>query len=412
MDVLKKINTNQIVIYGAGNVARLAIIYMRNELPQIFNNIIGCAVSTEKRITGRNLENVPIKPIDEYMSVKDKAFFLIAANPRFYSELEKELQGRNIKNYDYFDCNKYVGALEAQWEASNPERYAFFEKNVNLEIMNDEERNSFLSKQLKSSLDFEVNIADHCNLNCQSCNHFSPLAKETFLNLDIMKSDLQRIYNLYGKSIGNVMLLGGEPLLHPQINDVLKIARGSLPEVSVALVTNGILLPKMDKEFWNLMRDLQISLNVTVYPIHFNYEKYEAKAQEYGIKNNFDHASLKGRKEVVKTTYVMPIRDSATFSPYQMYAKCAHANFCVALREGRLYNCSFAANVHHYNAYFQKHIPANEDVSIDIYNSKRADIDEFLKMPNQMCAHCDICGYKYDIPWAVSIKEAHEWMGE
>ena len=302
--------------------------------------------------------------------------------------------------------------MEDLWETSNRKRFRLFQENLTRDLMDDEEYYAFLSKQMKTSLDFEINVADHCNLNCQSCNHFSPLAKETFLEIRRLEKDLQRMNLLYGKNIGHVMLLGGEPLLHPQINTILKVSRDCLPDASISLVTNGILLSKMDEEFWDLMRELRIALNVTVYPIRFDYEKYGAKAQEYGIKHNFDHISLNGRKEVVKTTYVMPIRDIATFSPYQMYAKCAHANFCVALREGRLYNCSFAANVHHYNTYFQKHIPSNEDVSIDIYNSKRADIDEFLKMPSKMCAHCDICGYKYDIPWAVSKKEAHEWMGE
>ena len=30
----------------------------------------------------------------------------------------------------------------------------------------------------------EVNLADHCNLNCQCCDHFSPIAKKTFLDFE------------------------------------------------------------------------------------------------------------------------------------------------------------------------------------------------------------------------------------
>lgn len=34
----------------------------------------------------------------------------------------------------------------------------------------------------KPSLDYvEFHLADHCNLNCRGCGHFSPIADETFL---------------------------------------------------------------------------------------------------------------------------------------------------------------------------------------------------------------------------------------
>lgn len=412
MDILQKVKTNRTVIYGAGNIARLAIIYLKNFMDSFERYVMGCAVSSDKKISNNHLENVPIKIIDDYMDYKEECFVLIAANPRFYPEIEAELRNRGFKNYDYFDCERYVDVMENLWKDSNCKRSHLFQENLARNLIEDEEYYAFLSKQLKTTLDFEVNVADHCNLNCQSCNHFSPLAKETFLEVGRLEKDLQRMNLLYGKNIGHVMLLGGEPLLHPRISTILKVSRDCLPDAFINLVTNGILLSKMDEKFWNLMRDLRISLSVTVYPIGFDYEKYETKAHRYGIKHNFDHSSLKGRKEAVKTTYIMPIKDNPTFSPYQMYAKCAHANFCVVLREGRLYNCSFAANVHHYNYYFHKNIPANEEVSIDIHNNEVNEIDEFLKFPNKMCAHCDICGYKYDIPWAVSKKEAYEWMGE
>ena len=37
----------------------------------------------------------------------------------------------------------------------------------------------------------EVNLADHCNLNCQCCDHFSPIASETFLDFDQYVCDIK-----------------------------------------------------------------------------------------------------------------------------------------------------------------------------------------------------------------------------
>ena len=93
-----------------------------------------------------------------------------------------------------------------------------------------------------------------------------------------------------------------------------------------------------------------------------------------------------------------------------MYAKCEHANRCVVLREGRLYTCPLAANVHHYNKFFGKKIPEGTNVSIDLYNvDEWTKLEEFLKYPNEMCSYCDIYHYTYDIPWAVSKRDIREW---
>ena len=410
--MLNNIKTHKTVIYGAGNIARLAITYLKSEIKNFEEQIAGCAVSSKKRISTGELENLPIRTIDEYLPSKDELFFLVAANPRFLKEIEDELRERKISRYAFFDCEKCKDFLELKWKENSKARYEDFRKNLKKDVLSSEEYYTFLGKQLKKTLNFEINVAEHCNLNCQSCNHFSPLAKEIFLRTDRLEKDLQRISSLYGDDIGNVMLLGGEPLLHPEINEVLCISRKFLPHASISLVTNGLLLAKMDEDFWRLMKELDISLNVTVYPIKFDYEKYERKARECGIKNNFDHSSLGGRSEIVKTTYLMPIRDVPAFNPYEMYARCEHANFCVALKEGRIYSCSFASNIHHYNEYFHKNIPESEEVSINIYENGRKEIDEYLKSPNKMCSHCDICGYKYDIPWRVSEKRAEEWIGE
>ena len=52
----------------------------------------------------------------------------------------------------------------------------------------------------------EVNLADHCNLNCQCCDHFSPIAKKTFLDFEQYVRDIHRISELSGGKIGLMKL--------------------------------------------------------------------------------------------------------------------------------------------------------------------------------------------------------------
>jgi molybdenum cofactor biosynthesis enzyme MoaA len=49
--------------------------------------------------------------------------------------------------------------------------------------------------------------------------------------------------------ISYLRLLGGEPLLHPDITKFIKYAKRYFPETLIGIGTNGILLPKMKNKF-------------------------------------------------------------------------------------------------------------------------------------------------------------------
>jgi MoaA/NifB/PqqE/SkfB family radical SAM enzyme len=80
------------------------------------------------------------------------------------------------------------------------------------------------TKKLKQ-LNFNVMLADHCNLNCAHCNVFSPLAPKTFYDVGAFKNECARISELTGRKIDYIRFAGGEPLLHPDITEFFDIAR-------------------------------------------------------------------------------------------------------------------------------------------------------------------------------------------
>ncbi len=402
LDTLKN---KKIIVYGAGQIGQIAILALREILEKFEEQVIGCAVTTINN-NPKFLEGIEVHSLEYYKNYDNGVIYLIAAKDMYREQMIRELTVRNITNYQYFDSKEFVELLEKMWMSQNKERYLEFKENAN-KVLGNEEYILFLSRQLKQGvLNFEVNLVEHCNLNCQSCNHFSPLAEKKFLNCEQIELDLKQINKLLGSNIGKVMLLGGEPLLHPRLHDLLKIFRGLLPEASIDVVTNGLLIPKMNKEFWELVNNLQIGLSVTKYPINFDYADCEKIAEKNGVHISYGHLS-----EAIKTTYHLPLKDKAEFNPYDMYMKCSHANECVVLREGMLYTCPLAANVQHYNKYFNKHIPEGKEVSIDIYKvGSWQEIEEFLKRPNKMCAYCDIYHYTYNIPWAISKRDISEWQ--
>ena len=96
----------------------------------------------------------------------------------------------------------------------------------------------------------EVHLTHHCNLNCASCTHYAPLyTDEYFKPLDEYMKEIAQLAALYQRSLYQIRLLGGEPLLHPDIMSFCAATRYAFPYTSVEIVTNGILLPTMPQNF-------------------------------------------------------------------------------------------------------------------------------------------------------------------
>ena len=55
----------------------------------------------------------------------------------------------------------------------------------------------------------EIQLAEHCNLNCFGCNHFSQIAQKEFLSLETFTKDLTRLSEISKGLIRRLMLLGG-----------------------------------------------------------------------------------------------------------------------------------------------------------------------------------------------------------
>lgn len=104
-------------------------------------------------------------------------------------------------------------------------------------------------KKGKAFLPFlSLHLVDKCNNNCESCSHFCTLADNFILNPSDYEKDLTILAHKF--NVGEIDLMGGEPLLHPQIVKIFDITRRILPQTFICLHTNGILLTKMPDEFW------------------------------------------------------------------------------------------------------------------------------------------------------------------
>jgi len=248
----------------------------------------------------------------------------------------------------------------------------------------------------------ETHLVDHCNLNCKGCSHFSPLVSDkVFLNFNTYEHDLSRLRNLF-PDVYEIRLMGGEPLLSPEINSYMISTRQAFPKANVAVFTNGLLLTKMPESFWEICAQYQISIKISKYPVHLDEKSITTFGESYQVK-------IKIPGEI--QSFMQFINIEGNSDPEISFRNCRTMYTTPFLREGKLYSCSFAPHVHIFNEYFNQEIPISENDYIDIHDPHISpdDIFHFLDHPIPMCKWCKT--RRPMMGWGTSKKEINEWIG-
>lgn len=255
-------------------------------------------------------------------------------------------------------------------------------------------------------LPMRVALAEHCNLNCRGCDHFSPLAESQFADFTSLSMDFARLSMLFESKADVINFMGGEPLLHPEIEKFMIMARKNFPTARIEITTNGLRLMKMPESFWKVCYDNNIAITVTKYPIGLDFQAMEEKAVKHGVK----YCYYGGTGEVTKMLFQHKLSCESSQDTWTSFLLCGRANSCIYLQDGRLYTCTVAPTVRHFDKKFATHMFNAKENSIDIYEAKSAqEIMQFLAKPIPFCAHCKIAETVGGIPWCKSNRTIDEW---
>lgn len=239
----------------------------------------------------------------------------------------------------------------------------------------------------------EIHIVNHCNLNCRACAHFSNICSEFFMDLSQFKKDISEINKKINYQLINI--LGGEPLLHPDLADFLYAVRKICTDKIITLTTNGILLPSLNEKIWEAFRVNKIYIRLSAYPPTLNkiknyiglirekkVEVYVWIGEQFHLRKSFDH--VKDKNSIWET---------------------CDAKICHQLYQGKIYPCSFDAYGKFYNQYFNKNFYFDD--GIDIYNNSANEIIQYLTNPVRNCMTCTKYGQM--IKWEFSKFKDNEW---
>lgn len=227
---------------------------------------------------------------------------------------------------------------------------------------------------------FDVNLVDHCNMKCKGCLRLSNLVKEPFYaDFDRMINDWKRMKELFW-GVERLKLMGGEPMLSPELCEYISYARKIFPDADIMVTTNALLINENCKELFKVMRENFVFFDISLYaPMDERIAYVEDLLQSESVWHAINHS---------KGNFYKVMSSKPDYDMDEAYENCTAKN-CHHLREGKLSVCSRPQYVHIMNERFGTDIPTWDGVW-DIYNLKMDawELDAKLSKGFEACKYC------------------------
>jgi len=262
-------------------------------------------------------------------------------------------------------------------------------------------------------INVDYHITDNCNLNCISCGHFCPLVStETMRSLDQVREDLSLLHHRLRGNLDTLTLTGGEVTLHPQLEDIIKIAHKLFPKVK--LWSNGVLYKRLIN-LKNLLIETGTLLCITDYGPDVNRSNIDLLSTYFG-----DQLMYIERHPDDKTIFndgFFKINGSVTDEVGVL--NCEPRQYCTQLAYGKLYPCQYLAYGKYFNQCFEGHglnLGIPDKCFIDLRTTKLSpeEIEQWLKTYQcGLCYHCmDCMPNRPTQEWRRSNHNPSEWVKE
>lgn len=241
----------------------------------------------------------------------------------------------------------------------------------------------------------DIPITDSCNLNCAGCLSFSSLSKNPN-NVEIQElvKSVEHLEKI-GCSPCAYTLSGGEPLLYPDLKELISSLK-KVTKKPINLLTNGILIKKRINDILGI--DM---VCFSKYP-GLKYNDQINLLKQNGIKTMFHLRS----KDNFINLGLSETKNSDLETDDVFKRKC-FLN-CLSLKDSRLYSCRVTSNIHILNEYFEKNFEIHESDFLDIFKIKdKKEILEFIKNKHEFCKYCN---FNSKIKFSKSKRLPEEWI--
>ena len=251
-------------------------------------------------------------------------------------------------------------------------------------------------------LHVEFYLTDGCNLNCKGCTHFSPVAPMEFEPIETLAQSMRHLGKTCGEQLPAVYLIGGEPLLYPQLAQACALARECFPHAEISLFTNGLLIPRLNDEVWKSLHDNNILISITRYPIAFDYDQAAQICLQHEVAVN-EFADRGEANEYFR----FPLDQSKSQNAWISHFRCFQYG-CLGIHSGKIFPCSTSACAHRLNAAFGTDF--KHELGDYMLVSEVKSVADLLRFRQRTVPFCGYCK-RYELSdYGPSKREKSEWI--
>ena len=178
----------------------------------------------------------------------------------------------------------------------------------------------------------EINVVDHCNLSCRGCSHLAPTFVKRFEDPNKVFEQCSILAKYYRPKY--IKVNGGEPLLHPNLVEVIDAIRSSGISDYIQVATNGQLLAEMPDLFWQKVDSLYVSIYPDKKVNSENLKIFKQKARAYNV--SFQHFYFDNFRDSYSE---VGTKDTNLVERIYSTCKIAHTWKCHTVSEGYFYKC-------------------------------------------------------------------------
>lgn len=239
-------------------------------------------------------------------------------------------------------------------------------------------------------MEIDYHITEICNLNCVGCFHYIPISNiKKHYNIEKIKYELKLLAK-HAKIVDNLVLMGGEPTLHPDVVPILYYAREIFPNTKLTIATNGAYFSIFDeKSFIRAIQYNNIVVRITQYPFSENaqniYEQIYEKLHTFNIETE-TVSVVDTNYHFLKQSFHKNLINDITQSKY-----CKTFHYCTTLKDAKLFVCNFAAYIDSLTDKFPEidWIKTDSNSYVDLTeNYTDEQILERMSKLSLVCTHC------------------------
>lgn len=226
----------------------------------------------------------------------------------------------------------------------------------------------------------EIHAAEHCNLNCKNCSMFCGLVETCdFPCYQEFEEGIKQLKNFF-PHIKKFRIIGGEPLLNPELDKYIRLIRNVYPYTDIRLISNGILVTKMSDQLIQTIIDNDVTFIVTQYiSLKHSIDEINRFLSKTGIRYIVTEAVLEFQKIY---------NALGDFDIDENFYRCHWKGSCATMYGTKIATCYVPFVIHYLSDKFNLAIEETGKIDLMEEGLTAQEIIKRMHTPFDMCRYC------------------------